>query len=422
MRSSRELYEESKKFLVGGVNSPVRAMKPYPFFVKRGAGCRLFDVEGKGYIDYCLGYGPLILGHANPVVMDAVREQLNHGTLYGAPTEMEIEFAKKVSKHLPSSDMVRFVNTGTEATMGAIRLARGFTGKKKFIKFEGAFHGAHDYVLVKAGSGATTHGVPNSAGIPKETTRNTILAPFNDEEAILDIIKKEDDLACVILEPIIANAGCIMPQKGYLQFLRKVTRENDVLLIFDEVITGFRLGLSGAQGYYKVAPDITTLGKILGGGLPIGAIASSREIMEKMAPLGDVYQAGTFNGNPLSAAAGLAAIKELEKPGVYETLESRGDRMRRGLESISEDLRLDARVYGAASMFQMYFTGSEVIDYSSALKADKEVFRIFQSELQKRGVFLPPSQYECNFISTTHSTEKIDETLEKMEESLKKVL
>jgi glutamate-1-semialdehyde 2,1-aminomutase len=261
MRSSRELYEESKKFLVGGVNSPVRAMKPYPFFVKRGAGCRLFDVEGKGYIDYCLGYGPLILGHANPVVMDAVREQLNHGTLYGAPTEMEIEFAKKVSKHLPSSDMVRFVNTGTEATMGAIRLARGFTGKKKFIKFEGAFHGAHDYVLVKAGSGATTHGVPNSAGIPKETTRNTILAPFNDEEAILDIIKKEDDLACVILEPIIANAGCIMPQKGYLQFLRKVTRENDVLLIFDEVITGFRLGLSGAQGYYKVAPDITTLGK-----------------------------------------------------------------------------------------------------------------------------------------------------------------
>jgi glutamate-1-semialdehyde 2,1-aminomutase len=422
MRSSRELYEESKKFLVGGVNSPVRAMKPYPFFVKRGAGCRLFDVEGKGYIDYCLGYGPLILGHANPVVMDAVREQLNHGTLYGAPTEMEIEFAKKVSKHLPSSDMVRFVNTGTEATMGAIRLARGFTGKKKFIKFEGAFHGAHDYVLVKAGSGATTHGVPNSAGIPKETTRNTILAPFNDEEAILDIIKKEDDLACVILEPIIANAGCIMPQKGYLQFLRKVTRENDVLLIFDEVITGFRLGLSGAQGYYKVAPDITTLGKILGGGLPIGAIASSREIMEKMAPLGDVYQAGTFNGNPLSAAAGLAAIKELEKPGVYETLESRGDRMRRGLESISEDLRLDARVYGAASMFQIYFTGSEVIDYSSALKADKEVFRIFQSELQKRGVFLPPSQYECNFISTTHSTEKIDETLEKMEESLKKVL
>jgi glutamate-1-semialdehyde 2,1-aminomutase len=422
MRSSRELYEESKKFLVGGVNSPVRAMKPYPFFVKRGEGCRLFDVEGKEYIDYCLGYGPLILGHTNPVVMDAVREQLNHGTLYGAPTEMEIEFAKKVSKHLPSSDMVRFVNTGTEATMGAIRLARGFTGKKKFIKFEGAFHGAHDYVLVKAGSGATTHGVPNSAGIPKETTRNTILAPFNDEEAILDIINKEDDLACVILEPIIANAGCVMPTKGYLQFLRKVTRENDVLLIFDEVITGFRLGLSGAQGFYKVAPDITTLGKILGGGLPIGAIASSREIMEKMAPLGDVYQAGTFNGNPLSAAAGLAAIKELEKPGVYETLESRGDRMRRGLEGLSEDLRLDARVYGAASMFQIYFTGSEVIDYSSALKADKEVFRIFQSELQKRGVFLPPSQYECNFISTAHSTEKIDETLEKMEESLKKVL
>jgi glutamate-1-semialdehyde 2,1-aminomutase len=421
MKSSQELYEESKNFLVGGVDSPVRAMKPYPFFVKKAKGCRLFDVDGDSYIDYCLGYGPLILGHANPAVMEAVKNQLNDGTLYGTPTELEIEFAKKVVKHVPSAEMVRFVNTGTEATMGAIRLARGFTGKDKFIKFEGAFHGAHDYVLVKAGSGATTHGVPNSAGIPEDTTKNTILAPFNDEDAIEKIVKKEKDLACIILEPIIGNAGCVMPKEGYLQFLREITRKHDVLLIFDEVITGFRLGLGGAQGYYGIKPDITTLGKILGGGLPIGCVASSREVMEKMAPVGSVYQAGTFNGNPLSITAGLTAIAELEKSGVYEGLDTLGTKMRKGLEDVSEALGLETHVYGVASMFQMYFTDKEVTDYTSALKADKGLFLSYQQELLKSGVFLPPSQYECNFISTTHSEGIIDETLEKMEDSLRKV-
>lgn len=421
MKSSKELYEKSKRFLVGGVNSPVRAMKPYPFFVERAEGYRIFDVEGAPYIDYCLGYGPLILGHAPSKIIEAVRNQLKDGTLYGAPTDIEIEFAKKVVTHVPSAEMVRFVNTGTEATMGAIRLARGVTGKDKFIKFEGAFHGAHDCVLVKAGSGATTHGIPNSAGIPEKTTENTILAPFNDEEVIEAIVKKEEDLSAIILEPIIGNAGCIMPKKGYLEFLREITEEHNVLLIFDEVITGFRLGLGGAQEYFNVKPDITTLGKILGGGLPIGCIASSREIMEIMAPLGRVYQAGTFNGNPLSVVAGLAAIKELEKDGTYERLESMGDKIRKGLEEISDEVGLQTHVYGAGSMFQMYFADKEVTDYSSALKAEKDLFLAYQRELLKRGVFIPPSQYECTFISTAHTEEVVNETLQKMEESLRKV-
>ncbi len=420
---SQELFEESKKVLVGGVNSPVRAMKPYPFFVKKAEGCRLVDEDDHSYIDYCLGYGPLILGHANPIVMDAVKSQLDNGTLYGTPTELEIRFAEKVIRHVPSAEMVRFVNTGTEATMGAIRLARGVTKKSKIIKFEGAFHGAHDYVLVKAGSGATTHGVPDSAGIPAETTENTILAPFNDESAVEDIVKKEgDDLACIILEPIIGNSGCVLPKKGYLQFLRKITAENNILLIFDEVITGFRLGLGGAQQHFGVTPDITTLGKILGGGLPIGCIAASREIMENMAPLGPIYQAGTFNGNPLSAVAGLAALSELERGDVYKSLARSGEKMRQGLSDITMDLGVETRIYGAGSMYQMYFTKDDVVDYTSALRADKDLFLAYQRELLRQGVFLPPSQYECNFLSTAHTSEDLDFTLEAMDAALRKVL
>lgn len=421
LNRSHELYEESKKVLVGGVNSPVRAMKPYPFFVERSEGSRLFDADDNSYIDYCLGYGPLILGHANPAVIEAVKNQLSDGTLYGTPTELEITFAKKVVSHVPSAEMVRFVNTGTEATMGAIRLARGVSKKNKIIKFEGAFHGAHDYVLVKAGSGATTHGVPDSAGIPPKTTENTILAPFNDEAAIEKIVKNEKGLACIILEPIIGNAGCVMPKEGYLKFLREITAENNILLIFDEVITGFRLGLGGAQEYFGVKADITTLGKILGGGLPIGCIASTREIMENMAPLGPIYQAGTFNGNPLSGVAGLAALAELEKPDVYKRLEKSGLTMRSGLSDITSDLGVETRIYGAGSMYQVYFTNEDVVDYTTALKADKDRFLAYQRELLRRGVFLPPSQYECNFLSTAHTNEDLDFTLEAMEEALRKL-
>jgi glutamate-1-semialdehyde 2,1-aminomutase len=419
--NSKELFEESKKYLVGGVNSPVRAMKPYPFFAKRGEGCRLYDTDGQSYIDFCLAYGPLILGHAYPKVVEAVKAQIGNGSAYGTPTELELNFAKKVIDAVPGAEMVRFVNTGTEATMGAIRLARGFSGKNKIIKFEGAFHGAHDYVLVKAGSGATTHGMPTSAGVPQDTTKNTIIVPFNDEAAVEDALKDED-VAAIILEPIIGNAGCIMPKEGYLKFLREATAEKGALLIFDEVITGFRLAFGGAQEYYGVTPDITTLGKILGGGLPIGAIASSREIMENMAPLGKVYQAGTFNGNPLSVAAGYTAISELEDGRVYKKVNSLGDRMRKGLADIADDLGIDTRIYGIASMFQMYLTSEDVVDYKTALNADKDLFLKLQQELLERGVFFPPSQYECNFISYAHGEAEVDETLTAVEDSLRAVL
>ncbi len=417
---SEKLFEEAKKVLVGGVNSPVRAMRPYPFFTARGEGCRLYDIDNRSYIDYCLAYGPLILGHAYPKVVRAIEEQVEKGTVYGTPTEIEVKFAKKIAAHVPSAEVVRFVNTGTEATMAAIRLARGVTGRKKIVKFEGAFHGAHDCVLVKAGSGATTHGTPNSLGIPEETTKNTLLAPFNDEKAVEKILEREKEIAAVILEPVMGNAGCIMPKEGYLQFLREITQENNVLLIFDEVITGYRLSLGGAQKYYNVTPDVTTLGKIIGGGLPIGAIAASREIMEQLSPVGRVYQAGTFNGNPLSMAAGYAAVSKLENGRVYKKLEKLGSNIREGLKKICEELKIKAKVYGAASMFQMYFTGREVVDYREALQANAEFFLKFQRELLERGIFLPPSQYECNFISYAHSEREINETLQKVEEVLRR--
>lgn len=419
--NSEQLFEQAKKVLVAGVNSPVRAMKPHPFFTERAEGCRLYDTEGRSYIDYCLGYGPLILGHAYPKVVESVKRQIERGSLYGTPTEKETKFAQKICQIVPSAEMVRFVNTGTEATMGAIRLARGYTGKNKIIKFEGAFHGAHDYVLVKAGSGATTHGMPTSAGVPADTTKNTIIAPFNDEEAIEKIVKSESDIACLILEPIIGNAGCILPRDGYLKFLREITEEAGIVLIFDEVITGFRVSLGGAQEYYNILPDITTLGKILGGGLPIGAIAASGDIMEHMSPAGKVYQAGTFNGNPLSMAAGYAALTELEDGRVYRKVNALGDRMRSGLEEVSAGMNIETKVYGVASMFQMYFTGEDVVDYKTALKADNDLFLRVQQELLKRDVFFPPSQYECNFISYAHGEDEVDETLSAVEDSLKAV-
>ncbi|MEE8168705.1 MAG: glutamate-1-semialdehyde 2,1-aminomutase [Candidatus Hydrothermarchaeales archaeon] len=415
---SQMLFEKAKHYLVGGVNSPVRAMKPYPFFTTRGEGCMLYDVDGNSYIDYCLAYGPLILGHAHPKVMEKVKSQLTNGSAYGTPTELEVELAREVVEAVPSAEMVRFVNTGTEATMAAIRLARGYTKRKKIIKFEGAFHGAHDYVLVKAGSGATTHGVPNSLGIPEETTKNTLLAPFNDEAAVERLLKKED-VACIILEPVIGNAGCILPKEGYLQFLRELAEERGVLLIFDEVITGFRLSYGGAQEYYDVSPDITTLGKILGGGFPLGAIASSTEIMKEFSPLGKVYQAGTFNGNPISMVAGLAALRELKDGRVYEKVNSYAARLRKGLESISSDCNLKTRICGIASMFQMYFTDEEITDYSTALKADREAFLKFQRGMLLKGVFLPPSQYECNFISQAHGNAELEHTLTTAEEVLR---
>ncbi|MEN4006515.1 MAG: glutamate-1-semialdehyde 2,1-aminomutase [Methanobacteriaceae archaeon] len=414
---SEELFNEAKNYLPGGVDSPVRAYKPFPFFAKHGKGSKIFDVDGNAYIDYCLAYGPLVLGHANYKIIGEVKKQLDEGTAFGVPTEKEIELAKLVIKKVPCAEMVRFVNSGTEATMSAIRLARAGNRKKKIIKFEGSYHGAHDSVLVKSGSGAV--GLPDSPGIPDETTKNTVLIPFNDEEALTEVIEREgDQIAAVILEPVMGNIGCILPKEGYLKFLRDITAHNNIILIFDEVITGFRIAEGGAQEYFGVTPDLVTLGKILGGGFPMGALAGKKDLMEMIAPSGSVYQAGTFNGNPVSVTAGLAMLKELDS-GFYNELNKKGNKMRTELENVLYDNSIDYKVTGIGSMFQVYFTGEEVHDYTSAKSADTEKFKQYFRELLKNGVFIPPSQFECCFLSLVHNDEEIEKTLEIMDSALK---
>ncbi len=412
LERSKKLYEEALKLLPGGVSSPVRAVKPFPFYTAYAKGSKIYDVDGNCYIDYCLAYGPLILGHANPVVKKAIEEQLEKGWLYGTPIELEVEYAKLITKLYDSIEMLRFVNTGSEATMSAIRLARGFTGRNKILKVEGSFHGAHDAVLVKAGSGATTHGIPNSAGVPPDFVKNTLQVPFNDVEALAEIVEKNrEELACVIMEPVMGNAGLILPEKDYLREVRKITEENDVLLIFDEVITGFRLALGGAQEYYGVKADLTTLGKIAGGGLPIGIFGGRREIMELIAPSGPVYQAGTFSGNPLSLIAGYTTVKFIMENKVLEKVNRTTKAIAEGIADQIEDSNIDCSIGYIASMFCVYF-GETPKNYADALKLNKEKFLKFFWELLKEGIFFPPSQYECCFVSYAHSKEDVERTVE----------
>ncbi len=416
---SKKLFEEAKKILPGGVSSPVRAIKPYPFYTKLASGSRIIDIDGNEYIDYVMGYGPLLLGHSHPSIRETVLRQLADGWLYGTPSELEVSLAKEIIKLYPSIDMVRFVSTGTEATMGALRAARGFAGKNKFIKIEGGFHGAHEAVLVKAGSGATTLGTPNSAGVPVEFTKNTLQVPYNDIEAMTSAIETyKEDVAAVIIEPVLGNIGPILPKKGYLGEIRKVTEENDVILIFDEVITGFRLAMGGAQEYYGVTPDMTTLGKILAGGFPIGVIGGKREIMENISPSGAVYQAGTFNGSPVSMAAGLSVINTLKKEKVHEKVNKSGDSLRAALSDIICDTGLGYSVSGISSMFKVFF-GDMPYNYQDALKCDTEKFNVFFKKMLSDGIFLPPSQYETNFLSLAHSEDDIDTTIETYERNLK---
>jgi len=413
--SSSKLFEKAKKLIPGGVNSPVRAFLPYPFFTKYAEGSHIVDVDGNKYIDYCMGYGPLILGHAHPNVVEAVKEQLQKGTLFGTPTEQEVELAELVCRALPCTEMARLVNTGTEATMSAIRVARGYTGKKKIVKFEGCYHGAHDYVLVKAGSGATTFGMPNSLGIPEETTQNTLLVPYNDVESFEQTLKRErEQIAAVIIEPVIGNAGVILPKNGYLEKIRELTEENGIVLIFDEVITGFRLAFGGAQEYYGVVPDMVTLGKIMGGGFPVAAFGGKKEIMQMVAPIGKVYQAGTFSGNPISVAAGLVTLKAIKKGGssFYNGLKLKCDRIVTALREISEGYHIPVVINNIASMFQVFFSENPVYDYISAKKADKGKFLRLQGKLLGQGVFVPPSQFETCFVSVQHSDEDIQSTIE----------
>ncbi len=415
--NSEKLFEEAKKYIPGGVNSPLRAFKPNPFFVERGEGSYLYDVDGNKYIDYCLAYGPLILGHANPQIVEALDNQAAFGTSYGAPTEGEITLAKEVVDRIPCADKVRFVNSGGEATMSAIRAARGFTGRDKIVKFEGAYHGAHDYCLVKQGDGFES--LPDCSGIPLDTTKNTLVVPYNDEEALTALIDAEgENIACIILEVIMGNIGFIPPKPGYLEFLRKITEENGIVLIFDEVITGFRLSRGGAQEYYGVTPDMTTLGKIVGGGMPMGAFCGKEEIMDVIAPVGPVYQAGTFSGNPMSVVAGISMLNQLDDDA-YANLEEKGSYLRGAMADIVEDLDLNITPVGAGSMYQIYFNPNEILNSVDAKASDADRFLVYFKELLNEGIFIPPSQFECNFLSTAHTMDDLDNTVIAIEKALK---
>ncbi|WP_073255974.1 glutamate-1-semialdehyde 2,1-aminomutase [Caldanaerovirga acetigignens] len=404
----------------GGVNSPVRAFRVVgmePVFIKRGYGSRIWDEDGNEYIDYVLSWGPLILGHSHPEVVEAIKNQVEKGTSFGACTQMEVLLAEEIVRSIPSVEVVRLVNSGTEATMSAIRLARGYTKRKYIVKFAGCYHGHSDGLLIKGGSGLVTFGVPDSAGVPEEIAGLTIVAPYNDEEKVAEIFaKKGDEIAAVIVEPVAGNMGVVPPKEGFLETLREITKKYGALLIFDEVITGYRLSFSGAQGYYGIEPDLTTLGKIIGGGLPVGAYGGREEIMRLVSPEGPVYQAGTLSGNPLATAAGYATLKVLsENPGIYDKMERLSEKLCRGLKDIMERAKIPVFINRAGSMLTMFFTGEEVKDYDSALKADTTMYAAFFREMLKKGVYLPPSQFEAVFLSAAHTEEDVERTLEAAE-------
>ncbi|MDU9376435.1 Glutamate-1-semialdehyde 2,1-aminomutase [Methanocorpusculaceae archaeon Sp1] len=398
MVNSKELFAEAQTLLPGGVSSPVRAIKPYPFYVKSAKGAFITTVEGTQLIDCCLGYGPLILGHAHPVIKAAITSQLENGWLFGTPTELEIDLAKRVTADHPSIDMLRFVSTGAEATMAAIRLARGFTGKSDIVKVEGGFHGAHDAVLIAAGSGATTHGTPDSAGVLPDFAAHTRQVAFNDPEGLEELLSKNDNIAAFIIEPVMGNIGPILPDDGYLAAVREITAAHDVLLIFDEVITGYRLGIGGAQVKYGIKPDLTTLGKITGGGLPIGLFGGRREIMEMISPAGPVYNAGTFNGNPLTMAAGIAMNKYLHQhPEIYPKFDERTRIIEESIPSSSPGtfVRL-------GSMFKYFCRPEAPRNYTEAKECDTVLYRKLWEKALSGGLFMPPSQFETNFLSSAH--------------------
>jgi glutamate-1-semialdehyde 2,1-aminomutase len=412
---SYNLYKRACKIMPGGVNSPVRAFKAVggnPIFIEKAKGSKIYDVDGNVYIDYVLSWGPMILGHAHPKVINALKKAIEKGTSYGAPTSLEIELAELVLKAYPSMDKVRMVNSGTEATMSAIRVARGFTGRDKVIKFEGCYHGHADGLLVKAGSGATTFGVPDSPGVPGSYAKNTITLPFNDIQALKAIIKKDwKFIACAIIEPVVGNIGCVLPEQGFLGSLRKLTEDHGIVLIFDEVMTGFRVAYGGAQSYYGIVPDMTCLGKVIGGGLPVGAYGGKKEIMSMVSPEGPVYQAGTLSGNPLAMTAGIETLKILSKNNTYKKLEKIAALLETGLTDASRMAGVKTRFYRAGTMFCTYFTDKNVIDYKTAKTSDTLRFSKFFSSLLKKGIYVAPSQFEAGFISLAHSEKDVEKTV-----------
>lgn len=423
MSRSEDLFRDAQTVIPGGVNSPVRAFKGVggsPLFFEKGEGPYLFDADGKRYIDYVGSWGPMIMGHANQLVINAVQEQLKQGLGYGAPTELETRMAKKVCELVPSIEKVRMVSSGTEATMSAIRLARGFTGRDKIVKFEGCYHGHSDSLLVKAGSGALTLGVPNSPGVPASLAEHTITLRFNDMESVKTAFAEiGKDVAAIIVEPVAGNMNCIPPVPGFLEGLREVCDEYSSVLIFDEVMTGFRVSLSGAQGHFGVTPDITTLGKVIGGGLPVGAFGGRADIMDFIAPTGPVYQAGTLSGNPLAMAAGFTMLSNISKPGFYDHLVGQTTKLVHGLREAAKKTGTDMYFSQAGSMFGLFFSKEERIDFfEQVVECDMDKFQRFYHGMLENGVYLAPSAYEAGFVSSMHSDEQVEATIAAAEKVL----
>ena len=419
---SRQLFEEAARYFPGGVNSPVRAFRAVggePFFVARAAGSRVTDVDGRTYIDYVGSWGPMILGHAHPRVVAAIQKTAEAGTSYGAPTELETRLARLVQAAFPSMERMRFVSSGTEACMSALRVARGFTGRSAIVKFEGGYHGHADSLLVRAGSGALTFGVPDSLGVPAELARHTLTVPYNDLETVRAVFAaRGSEVAGLIVEPVAGNMGVVAPRPGFLEGLREITLRHGALLIFDEVITGFRVAWGGAQELFGVTPDLTCLGKIVGGGLPVGVYGGRAEIMELVAPLGGIYQAGTLSGNPLAMAAGAETLTLLQDPTAYAELEAKGERLARGLTEAATACGVAAQVNRVGSMLTAFFVSGSVCDYASVKRAEARRYGVFFRAMLERGVSLAPSQFEAAFISLAHTTDDLDATTAAAREGL----
>ncbi len=424
--ASRELFRRACAIIPGGVNSPVRAFRGVggdPFFVQRAAGSRLWDADGNVYIDYVLSWGPMILGHAHPEVIAAITDAATRGTSYGAPTAAEVDLAEAVQGFFPSMERLRFVSSGTEATMSAVRLARGFTGRDLILKFDGCYHGHGDSFLVKAGSGVATLGLPNSPGVPAELSKLTLTAPFNDVEEVETVFRAHPErIACVILEPVVGNAGFIAPDDGFLQALRRITQADGALLVFDEVMTGFRVAPGGAQERFGIRPDLTTLGKVIGGGLPVGAYGGRGDVMDWIAPVGPVYQAGTLSGNPLAMAAGLAQLRILREENPYPLLERRTQRLVEGMLGVGAELGVPMTGGSLGSMWGVFLAAGPVRSFEDAKRSDVELFRRFFHAALRRGVFFAPSAFEAGFTSTAHTEQDVEETISRAREALRDAL
>jgi len=423
INKSITLFQEAQKLFPGGVNSPVRAFQAVggqPLFIDHGEGAYLFDVDGNRYIDYVLSWGPLIMGHSHPKVVEAIQQAALKGTSYGAPSPLEIDLAKSVMDFMPNIEMIRFVNSGTEATMSALRLARAYTKRDKIIKFEGCYHGHADLLLVQAGSGVATLGLPDSPGVPANTVKDTLVANFNDLESVEALFKKyPEQIAAIIVEPVAGNMGVVPPVDGFLEGLRAITEREGSVLIFDEVMTGFRVHPGGAQTLYNIVPDLTTLGKVIGGGLPVGTYGGKREIMQMVAPAGPMYQAGTLAGNPLAMSAGIATLSLLKGANCWEKLEQAAGRLEAGISSAAKKAGIPIRQTRVGTMFTTFFSETEPRDWSTVKVANKERFAKFFQKILGNGVYLAPSQFEAGFVSTLHSDEIIDTTISAVEKALK---